>query len=251
MANAHAALASCRHCNRHDLRVEKAVCQGPGITLLRGQGKSIGSFPADVVVTRYVVGGFRHGFAAIGRADLRIGEARADGGVEQPGLAAISGLGLAQHERCAAHAFHATGQVQLAFTAAHRAGGVQHCRQAAGAQAVDRLTRDSDGQARGEQGIARDVAAVFTGLVGAAKDHVLDLFSGKRRARHQRLDHLCGEIVRAQGGKASGMAAKGTAQTVIDISVKHGQSSIGQHQVSAVSNDRRRLARRISHGLGR
>jgi len=61
--------------------------------------------------------------------------------------------------------------------------------------------------------VARDVARILAGLVGAADDRVLEIVGRERRARDELPDDA-GEKVVGAPGKAAGMAPDRRAQPV-------------------------------------
>ncbi len=159
---------------------------------------------------------------------LRIGKARADGGIEQLGVAAIGAFGLGHDEGRAAHAFDAAGDEEIALAAGRGARGVEHRGEAAAAQPVDGHAAGLDRQSAEEGRVARDIARVFAGLVGAADDGVFVIPGLEGIARDQRRDHPGEQVIRPYRRKHAGMAADGRAQTVIDIGIHHGTNLPGE-----------------------
>ncbi|MNO56183.1 hypothetical protein D3C76_466930 [compost metagenome] len=158
----------------------------------------------------------------------RIGEARADGAVEDVHRPAEGAVRLAHDERRAGHAFGAAGQVQPALAAGDRPRRVDHRRQAAGAQAVDRLPRHPPRQTGSEQGITRQVAAVLAGLVGAAEDHILQVVDSEAGGLHDPRQQRADQVVRTHPGQGAGVAAERSAQAGIDIGIEHDEVLAGK-----------------------
>ena len=57
--------------------------------------------------------------------------------------------------------------------------------------------------------MAGDVAAVFTGLVGVAEDHILDGVARHLGAGQQFADHLSDQVVRAYRRQGTAVSAEG------------------------------------------
>src|SRR5690606_3899838 len=122
------------------------------------------------------------------------------------------------------------------------AGGDADGVEAGAAQAVDGGGGDFHGQARQQHGHAGDVAVVFAGLVGAAVDQVVDLGPvDVRIARHQCLDRQRREVVGANAGERSAVAAEGGADGVAEKGGLHGGARRSWVGVAACSASSRRV----------
>lgn len=105
---------------------------------------------------------------------------------------------------------------------ARRTSAVKHCRQAAAAQAIDGHACHAS-RKPGEQGrVPRDVAAVLTGLVGAAGYHILDCCCRNGALRHERADHAGQQIIWPDRCERAAMAAERGPQSLENISIEHG-----------------------------
>ena len=228
-----------------NLALVEALGLGLGVFLLRGERELVGLLARDAEVLRHVVAGLGHRVVAELLHHFRVGEARADGGVEHLHFAAERRVGLAHDVRRAAHALDAAGDVEVAFAAGDGARRVDHRLQAARAQAVDGDARRGRRQAGEQRGEARDVAAVLARLRDAAHDHVADLRGVDLVARHHFLQHFGGEVVGTHRRELAGVAADRGAQSVVEVGIEHGSA------YSGVSKDTPSAARRRSQGLGR
>ena len=97
--------------------------------------------------------------------------------------------------------------------------------EARAAQPVVHGARRLDRQARQQQRVAGDVAAVLAGLAGAADRHVVDDLGREARARHHLLDDAGQQVVGAHARQRSGMAAERRAQSIVDVGFEHGRGS--------------------------
>ena len=68
--------------------------------------------------------------------------------------------------------------------------------------------------------MSRDIAGIFTGLVGAADGDVVDVGRLEGGSSNHCLDDTAEQIVRAHFGERAGVAAKQRAQAVVDIGVE-------------------------------
>ncbi|MNE26937.1 hypothetical protein D3C80_1203270 [compost metagenome] len=208
--------------DRDDFLGETAIghCRGSAVLAAQGEGVLVGA--GDVELFGDVLCGFRHGVDAVLLLHQRVDEAPADGGVEQFSLPRERGVGLAHYQRRARHGFDAANQHQPGFTTADGASGAADGIQARTAQAVEGGARYADRQAGQQARHARDVAVVFTGLVGAAIDDVVDAApvhlwvafdQGAQRYRAQ--------VVGTHAAQCTGIAADGGADRIDDQGVFH------------------------------
>ncbi len=217
----HLALASGRYGDRHDFSIEEAITQRRLIARLRKRCIGVGVFAAYLHLRGKVVGSLGHAVVAVLGNQPAIGKAHADGAVEKIHGAAERGRRFVHDERRPGHALDAARQIQAAFTTGDRPGRVDHRRQPTGTQAIDGNARHRARQVGQQRGMARDVAAVFAALVGAAEDDFVERTNGKAGGLHDLRQHRCGKVVWAQWRKAAGMAAERAAQPGIDIGIEH------------------------------
>ena len=150
-----------------------------------------------------------------------IGEARAEGGVEHLEVLGEGLLGLADHERRARHALDAAGDAHVGLAAGD---GVRRADQRVEARAAQPVVHGAgrlDRQARQQQRVAGDVAAVLAGLAGAADRHVVDDLRREARARHHLLDDAGQQVVGAHARQRARMPAERCAQSIIDVGFEH------------------------------
>ncbi len=140
---------------------------------------------------------------------------------EDPSVAAEGALGLVHDVGGAAHALDPAGDEDVALAAGDGLRRHDDGVQAAAAIALQDRACDLDRQPGEEPGMAPDAAAVLARLVGAADDHVLDLFRGERALFDDFGDDRGQHVVGPHPGERPGMAAEGGAQTVIEIGVEH------------------------------
>jgi hypothetical protein len=95
--------------------------------------------------------------------------------------------------------------------------------QAAGAQPVDGDAGDGGGQPREQQRHARHVAVVLAGLVGAAQEHLVHRGGLQPVARHERAQHVGGEIIRPHALEGAPVLANGGTDRVDDERLGYGQ----------------------------
>src|SRR6185437_16731177 len=93
--------------------------------------------------------------------DARVGKARTERRIEDPGLARIGALALAHDEGRPAHALDAAGDEQRALAAARRPPGIDDGGEAAAAEAIDGQPADRRRQPAEKGGMARDVAGIL------------------------------------------------------------------------------------------
>ncbi|MCY1511484.1 hypothetical protein D9M68_459050 [compost metagenome] len=236
-------LAPLRHLDGQQLPGEETRLLRLAVQGLAARGEGIRLLAADGQFTGDVVGRLRHGVRAEGHLHPRVGEACANGAVEDPEVAGPGAFRLGHDKGRAAHAFRAAGNEQLALAAPDRACRIQHRRQPRAAQAVEGQAADCHGKPGEQRSMAGQVAAIFARLAGAAGDQVFVGLGGEGIARHQGTHHRRQQVIRADSRQGAGMAAEGRAQAVIDVG-RHTPSS------GAVSG-RPSCTRRRSQGLRR
>ena len=232
MIDQHRAFLAAGRLNRHDLGGEIAVAFRLAGAHLRAECKCVLIGTADLEFLRHVLSRFRHGIDAVLALHQRIDETPADCRVENLDLARKGGVGLALDEGRARHRFDAAsnGEVHLAGLDSARGGADRlHARCT---KTVKRHARHAVGQPRQEQRHARDVAVVLAGLVGAAEEHVVELFPVDMGvALPQRADRHRGEVVGAHIGERAAEAADRRARRVADEDFTH----VCHHAASAVA----------------
>ena len=67
----------------------------------------------------------------------------------------------------------------------------------------------------------RDTAGIFTTLIAAADDDVIDVFRFERTFLDDRLHNVAEQVVRTDTRERPAVPAKGRAFTEIEISVEH------------------------------
>jgi hypothetical protein len=124
--------------------------------------------------------------------------------------------------RHAAHVLHAARDHALVLAGhhAHRreVGGLL----AGAAHAVERRAADVQRKAGDQGGVAGDVEPLLAHLVHAAHHHVLDLARVDLHARHQGLERVGQEVVRAIARELAVLPADGGTDRADDHRVLHG-----------------------------
>ena len=83
------------------------------------------------------------------------------------------------------------------------------------------LTRYRFRQAAGKQRVPRDTAGIFTTLIAAADDDVIDVFRFERTFIDDSLHNVAQQVVRTDTRKRPAVPAEGRAFTELEISVEH------------------------------
>ncbi len=121
--------------------------------------------------------------------------------------------------------FDPGGDDDVHLPAHHRRGGEVERLLAAAALAVDAGAGDAFGQARRQDGIARDIARLLRELADAAHDDVLDQRRVGVSAVDERIQHLPREIGGMPPGQPSAAAASRSTRGGDDIGGFHGTLS--------------------------
>ena len=95
------------------------------------------------------------------------------------------------------HALDPAGDEDVAFAGANRVRRARHGLKSGATEAVHRLSRHFHREPREQRRHARDVAVVFSRLVGAAEDHVLDPIGRHARAVNDSANRAGGKVVGA------------------------------------------------------
>ena len=192
-----------------------------GIFRLGAERELVAVLARELIVARQVVGRLRHGVGAEQALDLGVGKARAEGRIEHLEVLAEGLLGLADHERRPRHALDAAGDADVGLAAGDGVRGRGERVEPRSAQTIVHRAGSLDRQARQQQRVAGDIAAVLAGLGGAADRHVVDRLRSEARARHHLLDDAAS---RSSGrtAKGAGVPAERCAQSVIDVGFEHG-----------------------------
>ena len=206
----------CRDLYLQQFFVIKPGCSGCFVFLLGSGCERVTVCPADSEVPGQVVRGLRHGVVAVLSHERPVGKAPAEHGIVQLLVAVKAGFRLAQHPGRAAHALDAAGDEQLPLSATDGARRVQGCRGAAGAQAVDGDAADGGMHAGQQRGITRDIAAVFTRLIGVAEHHIFYQAAVDAVAVQQPLDNGRRQVIRAHRRQPAAVTAEGGTDAVVN-----------------------------------
>ena len=153
-----------------------------------------------------------HGVDAVHRLQLRIDEAPAQGRIEDFGIAREGFARLAHDERGAGHALDASRDGDIHFAGANGASRRAQRVETRTAQAIDRRAGHFLRDARKQQRHARDIAVVLAGLVGAAREDVLDRARGQAGNAGEQAGERVGEqVVGPHAGQRAGVTANGRA----------------------------------------
>ena len=113
------------------------------------------------------------------------------------------------------------GDEQVPLSARDRPGRIDHRGQTAGAQPVEGHTGDLHRQTGQQTGAAGHVPTVFSRLIRAPDNDVLDVLATKRAACHQRGEGARQQIVGPHRRQCPGVATERGADPVVDESVDH------------------------------
>ncbi len=190
--------------------------------LMARQRELVLIFTVDVMFLGDILGGLAIIDQRIEFAHALVGKTPAEGAVVHVNIAALKRIGRFAHDPGAAgHAFDAAGDEQVAVIGFHRAARLIDRFEAGAAQAIDRCAGNRVGQT-GEQGsVARDVARIFAGLIGAAEVDVFDLVFIDAGLFDHLADDVGGEIVGANVFENAAMAAHGRAHCFDDDGFSH------------------------------
>ncbi len=193
-----------RRLDRHDLASEPAAGRGRRRPLMAEQRELVLPFAADLVLIGNVLRG-------LPQADRRVelGHPRADQPPAKPGVhdasLARERLGRPRHDkRRPGHRLDPAGDADIGVPGRDRPRGRANRLHARTAQPVHRGTRHLDRQAGQQHAHPGHVPVVLTCLVGRAPVHVVNGLRVKPRvARHQRGDHVSGQMVRPDASQGS------------------------------------------------
>ena len=164
--------------------------------------------------------GLAHPFQGEKLGQLRVGETPAQRRVVDCHIPSRVGpLRLGHDKRGAAHTFHPARQHNRRVAGHYLARAAMHSLHRRAAQPVERRTRHCLGQSGQEQGHARHIAVVLSGLVDAAQQHIFDgcwVYAGPF---HQRADHKRGQIVRAHRRKRAAVTTNRCTQRSANIDI--------------------------------
>jgi len=110
----------------------------------------------------------------------------------------------------------------MEFAAFDAASGVGDGVHAGAAETIDGGAGDFDGKASEKEGHTADIAIIFTGLIGAAVEDVVERIPINHRvAFDEGFDGNSGKVVGADGRESTGVAADGRTNGVTDVSEGH------------------------------
>jgi hypothetical protein len=214
------------HVHGHELVVEAPGLGGGERAPVRVEREDVLVFAGDAVALGHVLGRLSHRLGGVALGQTRVGEAPADRGVHERGVAARKApLGLQHHERRARHRLHAAGQDEVRIAEPDLARRLYDRLEARGAEPVHRHARDLHWQPGDQCCHARDVPVVLAGLVGAAHVDLVDRGRVELVALDGRRDGARGKVVGAHAGEHPGVAADRGAQRVDDHGVRHGAAA--------------------------
>ena len=215
-----------RHWHGDDLLCQTSVLLSGTSPLLAAQGEGVLVGAGDLEILGDVLGRLRHGVDAVRALHQRIDEAPADGGVENLRGAREGRLRLRHDEGRATHGLDAAGDHQVRLPSLDRPGRGTDRIETRAAKTIDRAAGNFDGQLGQQSRHAGDIAIVFTGLVGAAQDDVVQprpVDAGM--PFHQAADRQCGQIVGPDAGEGAAVAADRGADSAADEGFGHGVCS--------------------------
>ena len=134
-------------------------------------------------------------------------------------------LGFGQRIGRARHAFHATGNENLAFASADGARRHVDRAQTGSAQPVDGDTGRGNRQAGQQQCHAGHVAVILASLVGAAQVNFFNQRSIKPGAGQQRSQYMGSQVVGADFSQHAAQCADGGAHSINDNNFGHANPS--------------------------
>ena len=215
---------------RHDLRVDRAVLPGPCRLLMAGQRVAVLLFTGDAVAV-----GDQFRALAEGDGPLvghpRVGQPPAQGGgVQRLRPRGEGPFGLGQHPRRAAHRLHPAGDGHGGIAERDGPGGLDDRLHSRAAEAVDRDAGHGHRQPGEQHRHPCHIAVLLPRAVGVAEVDVVD--PGRvqsRRAVHEGLDDMRGEVVGTGRGQHAAVFADGRADGVDDIDVPR---AVDEHQAS-------------------
>ena len=135
-----------RHDHRHDLLGEAVLLDGRHGAAMALEREGILVLARDTALLGHVLAGLAHRMRVVHLGQARVGEAPAEGGVEQLAVAAVVGaLGLGHDVGRASHRLHATGDEGIAVAGPDGVGRAVDGLQAGSAQPIDGLAGHADG----------------------------------------------------------------------------------------------------------
>ena len=214
-------LATLRHRYRCYFFTEEAPLTGVLVTLLGSGGKGVRGFTADAQILSHILCRLRHGIATKLLEDCRVGETGTNGAVENRHIPAERFFRLRHDKRRPAHGFRTTGNDQLPLPHSDHTGGIQSRGQATATETVHGNSRHRFRQAGKQTRMASHVTGILTGLIGVADDHVFKARRLETIALYQLADHPGQQVIRPHRRQRAAVAAKGSAQTIVNIGIKH------------------------------
>ena len=166
----HDLLAPIAHGDRDDLVPEPAGAERGLGGLLAAQGVTVRLLPADAALDRQVLGGLRHGAAAMG-----IHQPHQKGVLELCVTHAQPGAQAPHDVRGLRHVFHAPGEDDFRLLQAEERGRGDDRLDTGAAQAIDGQRGDGVGQPGLQTDVTRPVHGVAARLHGVPEDHMIDV----------------------------------------------------------------------------
>ena len=175
-----------------------------------------------LIFLRDVLGGLAVVDQRVELAHALVGKTPAERAVVHLNIAALKRIGRFAHDPGAAgHAFDAAGDEEIAVIGFDRAGRLIDRFESGAAQTVHRRAGNRVRQTGEQRSVARDVARVFAGLVGAAEVDVFDLVFIDAGSFDHLGDDVGGEIVGANVFQNPAMAPHGRAHGFDDDGFFH------------------------------
>ncbi len=212
----HGIALALRHFDGNEFVGEEPHLVGQSPALLAEHGEAVLLLATDVELACDVLRRLPHGVGMMQGGKLRIREPPADGGVVNLGLAVEGGVRLRHGERSTAHAFRAAGDVDVAATGFDHAGGDVDGFESGCAESVDRAAGHRVGQSGQKRGHAGHIAIVLPGLVRGSEVDVRNQVRIDPGSADGLGDHEGGEIIRADGGEGSSVAAERGSDRLYD-----------------------------------
>src|SRR6267154_1702690 len=161
--------------NGLDLLGKVAVGLRFGDALLALQRVSVLLVASDMIALCYILPGFRHRSRAVQRLHPGIHQPPTDDRVLELHGPAERFVPFSHDIRRPRHALDATGDSEVELPGNNSTRGCPDGVGAAGAEAIDRHARRTDRQTAQQRRHTRDVAIIFSGLIGTTEKDVIDL----------------------------------------------------------------------------
>src|SRR6266852_6155546 len=232
--------------NRHgnNFLLQPPSAKGFRCALLAPQREGILVLARNMKLFGYDFARLRHSIHAILCLHQRIDEPPAHRRVFQLHGPRIRAIGFAHDERSARHALDAAGDHQLRFTAPNRSRCGRYGIHARTAKPVHGRTGNFLRQTGQQQRHPRDVSIVFSRLVRAPVNHIIDGAPIHTRVSlHQGADRNRRQIIGANGRKRSAIPSDRRSNAVADVCSFHGYPSNSLYFYYLIRKARRLLNR--------